>query len=242
MAGLIESLQTAEGLDERRDRHWYDRLIMLCDGVFAIAITFLAIDVRAPEGWRGDWAGLLAHLATQLDAYAMSFLVISIYWLAHRRIMAMILRVDAPVTVLSLIVLGLVALLPAATRLFNTYPHDPPSKIVYASLVVAIGAAVGVLWGYAALLARVVSAEVGLAERWFYLALMFWTPPFFLWLTTAIPSPAPGETPLVLATLFLIGWRMRLWVVARLRRGADGGSRGAAPEATSNEAPLPPAA
>jgi uncharacterized membrane protein len=219
MAGLIESLEEEE-LDHRRDRHWYDRLIMLCDGVFAISITFLAVEVRAPDAWSGDWAGLMRPLAQQLDAYAMSFLVISIYWLAHRRMMAMILKVDAPVTVISLIVLGLVALLPAATRLLSGHSTYPPSRLIYAGLVVAIGGAIGVLWGYAALIAKVVSVQVSLAERWFYLFLMLWTPSFFLLLTMALPNPAPGETALILAGLFLVGWRLRLWVAARLAKAA----------------------
>src|SRR5471030_2480208 len=112
MAGHLESLDADEGLERRRHRHWHDRLMMLCDGVFAIAITLPATEVRAPQAWSGDWTGLWGPLASQLDAYAMSFLVISVYWLAHRRFIAAILTVDAPVTVLTLVVLGLVALLP----------------------------------------------------------------------------------------------------------------------------------
>lgn len=205
-----------EGLDAHQQKHWYDRLMLLCDGVFAIAITLLAVDIRAPVGWAGDWEGL--RLGRQLDAYAMSFLVISIYWLAHRRFMAMIRIVDAPITVLTLIMLGLVALLPAATRLISTYSIFPLSQLVYGTLVVAIGLAVGLLWGYAALMAKVVSSEVSLGQRWFMLTLIVLTPPFFLTLTFAIPRAAPGEIPLFLAALFLIGWRMRLWVLRRLER------------------------
>jgi len=204
------------GLEAQQQRHWYDRLMLLCDGVFAIAITLLAIDIRAPRDWAGDWAGL--RLGGQLDAYAMSFLVISIYWLAHRRFMAMIRIVDAPVTVFTLIVLGLVALLPAATQLISTYSVHPLPKLVCGTLVVAIGFAVGLLWGYAALIAKLVSPEVSVRQRWFMLALIVLTPPFFLGLTFAIPRPAPGEIPLFLAALFLIGWRMRLWVLRRLER------------------------
>ena len=213
MAGHMETLDADEGLERRRHRHWYDRLMMLCDGVFAIAITFLAADIRAPQGWGGDWAGLWTHLAPQLDAYAMSFLVISIYWLAHRRFMAMILTVDAPVTVLTLLVLGLVALLPAATRLINVYGALPTAKLIYASLVVGIGLAMAVLWGYAALVADVVSSEVGFGPRWFFVLLMALTPPLFLLLTLTIPSPGPGVIPLGLSLLFLTGWRLRRWTI-----------------------------
>jgi uncharacterized membrane protein len=216
MAGMIESLDADEALERRRHRHWYDRLMMLCDGVFAIAITLLAAEVRAPDSWSGDWTGLWGPLAGQLDAYAMSFLVISIYWLAHRRFMAMILAVDATVTVITLVVLGLVALLPAATRLVSAHAVYPLARLIYASLVVAIGLAMASLWGYAALVAKVVSSEVGAGPRWFILLLIVATPPFFLLLTLSVPDAGPGVMPVGLSLLFLIGWRLRRWTIGRL--------------------------
>jgi uncharacterized membrane protein len=212
-------LDADEGLAKRRHRHWYDRMMMLTDGVFAIAITLLTFDITNPKGWTGDWPGFWAYFAPQLDAYAMSFLVIAIYWLAHRRFMAMILTVDAPVTVISLLLLGLVALIPPATRLVSGDFLFPPARLVYACLVVAIGWSMAVLWAYAALIANLVSHEVSRRVRWFLLVLMVFTPPFFLLLTLAVPSPTPGEIPLFLTSLFLIGWPMRLWVVRRLGGG-----------------------
>jgi uncharacterized membrane protein len=216
MAGDSDLLDTTEGLEARRRRHWYDRLMMLADGVFAVAITFLVSYIASPANWDGGWDSLWRHLAPQLDSYAMSFLVISIYWLAHRRFMAMILTVDAPVTVLTLVMLGLVALLPPATRLISTDSHFPLARLVYAAVVVAIGMSMALLWGYAALIANLVSPEVNRRVRWFLLALMVFTAPFFLLLTLGIPNAQPGEVPLVLSVLFLIGWRMRLWMVRRL--------------------------
>jgi uncharacterized membrane protein len=216
MGGQVETLDTEEGLEGRRNRHWYDRLMMLSDGVFAIAITFLAADITTPSGWNGTLSSLSRSLAPQLDAYAMSFLVISVYWLAHRRLMAMVLTVDAPVTVLNLVMLGLVALLPAATRLISTYNVYPVAQMAYAGLVVAIGGSVAAMWGYAALVAKTVSPEVGGRLRWFFMFLMVLTPPFFLLLTLAIPAPGYGVVPLTLVLLFLIGWRLRRWTIRRL--------------------------
>ena len=217
MAEDLEALDADEGLEKRRHRHWFDRLMFLCDGVFAIAITFLAAELQAPATWAGDWRGLWPHLAGELNVYAMSFLVISIYWLAHRRYMAMILNVDAPVTVLTLIMLGLVALIPAATRLISGYSDFPPARLVYGALVVGIGVSLAALWAYAALIARSVPTEVNLRQRWFMLFLAVFTPPFFLFLAFLIPDARPGEIPLFLAALFLTGWPMRLWVLRRLR-------------------------
>ncbi len=216
LAGELDSLDSDEPLARRRRRHWYDRLMMLSDGVFAIAMTLLAAQISLTASWAGDWKGLWAQLAWQLDAYAVSSLVISIYWLAHRRFMAMVLAVDAPVTVLNLVALSLVALLPAATRLVSVEGAHPPAKAVYAALVILIGLALASMWAYAALIAKLVSPEVTRRLRWFYLLLMLWTPGFFLVLTLTIINPRRGTVPFVLAVLFLLGWRLRLLTVRRL--------------------------
>jgi len=118
--------------------------------------------------------------------------------------------------VLTLVLLGLVVLIPPATRLIGAYSKFPVARLIYAALVVAIGAMMALLWAYAALVAKLVSEEVSSCVRWFLLALMVFTPSFFLLLTMAIPQARPLEVPLVLTALFLIGWRMRLWTVARL--------------------------
>jgi uncharacterized membrane protein len=207
-------LDADEGLDKRRHRHWYDRLMMITDGVFAIAITFLAFDVTVPKDWTGDLATFWPRMGPILDAYAMSFLVIAIYWLAHRRFMAMILTVDPPITVLTLIMLGLIVLLPAATRMIDG--RDTAGiRILYGALVIAIGLAVAAIWAYAGLAGRV-SHEVPRRVRWFLLALMLFTPSFFLGLVMLVPHPLPGTNPLLLSALFLIGWPLRLWLVRRL--------------------------
>jgi len=243
MAGEPESLDTDESLERRRHRHWFDRLIMLSDGVFAIAITLLAFDLHPPATWTSV-AQLWAALSPQLDAYTLSFVVISVYWLAHRRFFAMILTVDAPVTVLNLVTLALIALVPAATAFVHgTGPHEP-AMLIYSGLVIAIGFSVAATWGYAALVADLVAREVGRVTRWFLLALIVVTPPLFLLLVAGVQSPASGLIPLLLVLLFLVGWRMRMWVLRRLPGGAPSpatASRRAARSARPSRARPPPA-
>jgi len=216
MAGVPEYLDVDDDLEGRRRRQWFDRMILLSDGVFAIALTLLAFDLRGPTAWDGQLMTLWANLAPQLDAYALSVVVISVFWLAHRRFMAMILVADPPITVLNLLMLSLVALLPSVTRLAHAESFYPAIMLVYGAVVVAIGISLAALWAYAALIAKVAPAEVTLRTRWFLLLLILFTPPFFLLLVMAIPSPAPGVVPLSLVALFLVGWRMRLWTLKRL--------------------------
>jgi uncharacterized membrane protein len=158
-------------------------------------------------------------LVPQLNAYVLSFLVIAVFWLAHRRFMATIIRVDAPLTVLTLIMLGLVGLVPGATHI-SLGTSYATGMLLYAALIVLIGVAMAMVWGYASLLADLVLPEISRSSRWFQLVLMVFTAPLFLFLTGKMPLPAAGWAPVMLAGLFLIGWCMRLWVLRRLQRRA----------------------
>jgi uncharacterized membrane protein len=211
-----EDAGDGDAAERRRNRHWFDRLTMLSDGVFAIAATLLSLDVRGPRTWR-SLSELWAGLVPQLNGYVLSFLVIAVFWLAHRRFMAMVIRVDAPLTALTLVMLGLVGLVPGATHISLGQSYAT-GMLLYAILIVLIGVSMAAIWGYAALIADLVPPEIPRSARWFQLVLIAFTAPLFLFLTGEMPLPAAGWAPVMLAGLFLIGWRMRLWVLKRLER------------------------
>jgi uncharacterized membrane protein len=152
-------------LAERRRRHDYDRLLMLSDGVFAIAITLAALEIRAPEGWTGGWSGLLNAMSPALTAYGISFVVIAAYWSGHRRMFATLTRVDGPLIGLNLLFLGLVALQPAAVALLTRIGPREGALELYLGLIGAIGAAQTLFWGYAAFVGGLVDPQVRFAYR-----------------------------------------------------------------------------
>ena len=89
------------------------RMEAFSDGVFAIAITLPIVELQTPTIPAGSTlVGAIEQQWPTYLAYALSFLVIGVYWLAHRRFFAMILEADPPITVLNLIFLALVGLLP----------------------------------------------------------------------------------------------------------------------------------
>jgi len=223
VAGEPESLDQSEPFKARDQRHAYDRLIMLSDGVFAIAITLLALDVRAPTKWSGGLAGLLAVMAPVLSAFVLSFLVISLYWLLHRRYVAMLMRVDWIAMVLNLAFLGLIALLPAATRLAE-YTNGSMSALgLYSMLVVAIGASLAVFWGYATFVGRMVYPEIGGRARWVYFLVPLIAPP--LTLLATIPTRIPnGIVPIVLLAMFVVGGLLLQRLVHTARASSEGPS------------------
>jgi uncharacterized membrane protein len=148
----IETLTVDEPLSERIERHNFDRLLMLSDGVFAIAITLLALELRPPEHWQGGLGALIVAMWRPLFAYSAGFLMIGGYWLVHRRLFAKLRRVDAVATFLALLLLFLIALVPAVSSLMSDY-GPTRSWLAYLITVAAIGIVQFALWSYSALVA-----------------------------------------------------------------------------------------
>jgi protein-S-isoprenylcysteine O-methyltransferase Ste14 len=87
-----ESLATHEALAAHVARHAYDRLLMLSDGIFAIATTLAALEIRVPLSIADPTAALSAFWVP-LVTYAVSFSVIAIFWLSSRDLFARLARV-----------------------------------------------------------------------------------------------------------------------------------------------------
>ncbi|MDI1365670.1 MAG: TMEM175 family protein, partial [bacterium] len=152
---------------ETGDPHLH-RLVLFSDAVFAIAITLLAIEIHPPEHWNGI-GELFALMAPKLAAYAVSFAVIAIYWVSHRRTFTHLLRADFVLDILNFLMLGLLALLPLTTELLWENNGRGDAVLVYVGLVAVIGLAHGLTWAYAALLGGLVTPALSLATRLFIL-------------------------------------------------------------------------
>jgi uncharacterized membrane protein len=92
------------------------RLEAFSDGVLAIAITLLVIEIRPPEVHEGEsLAHALRELWPSYLAYLVSFLTIGVIWLNHHGIFQQIVQVDGPLLVLNLNLLLWTALIPFPT-------------------------------------------------------------------------------------------------------------------------------
>ncbi|MBI1408263.1 MAG: DUF1211 domain-containing protein [Caulobacter sp.] len=153
------SMDMMEGESRVKD-YGLERLIMLTDGVFAIAITLLAIELAPPEHWDRTFASLLHGMGRELFAYGLSFMVIAIYWASHRRTFQRFLRSDFGLTTFNLILLGLVTLLPFASRLIaEAGPRGEPF-FIYLGLIAAIGVTNALMWGYAAFVGKLIDPRM----------------------------------------------------------------------------------
>ena len=160
----IETLTVEEPLAERIERHNFDRLLMLSDGVFAIAITLLALELRPPEHWQGGVHALLIAMWRPLFAYSAGFLIIGGFWIVHRRLFAKLRRVDAVATTLALLLLFLIALVPGVAMLISDY-GPARTMLVYLMMVAAISLVQLALWAYAALAAGLADPSLDRSAR-----------------------------------------------------------------------------
>jgi uncharacterized membrane protein len=225
MAGEPELLSGDEPLEEHIRRHRYDRTIMLADGVFAIAITLLALELRPPEHWDGDLSHLLAAIWRSLFAYLFGFAIVGAFWVAHRGLFARIRRVDGPLTFLALLQLCLIAMAPAVAALVGK-AGPGKSLTVYFALIVALGGCQALLWAYAAFVGDLVDAGVDGRERRLMQIQLALPPLLFLALLVAQLAGRyeNGAVPIVTAAI------AALVFVRRLRRRTGAGAGAAPPE------------
>jgi uncharacterized membrane protein len=135
--------------DERVLDNSLGRLLALCDGVFAIAMTLLALDLRLPDlGGHITDAQLRDALGDQWRSYLaffISFYVIANYWSVHRRAMRATSAFDARLVRHTLPVLLLVAALPFPASVLASYGDHPTALAFYAAFNVVANIALLVL-------------------------------------------------------------------------------------------------
>ena len=121
------------------------------DGVFAVAITLLIIDVKATG--RGTLAQQLLHSWPHYLAYVVSFLTIGIMWMNHHTILAHVARVDRPLLVLNLLLLMGIVAIPFPTALVAEHlQHEgaTAAAVTYGLVMIAISLGFDGLWIYVA--------------------------------------------------------------------------------------------
>lgn len=123
------------------------RVEAFSDGVFAIAITLLVLDLVVPSSETSHAEGLGAALAAEWPAYfayLVSFLVIGIIWINHHAMFTLVDRVDRRVLFVNLALLLTVSVIPFPTRLLAEYLLEQDAGVaaaVYSATMFAMGIA-----------------------------------------------------------------------------------------------------
>jgi uncharacterized membrane protein len=147
------------------DPHPNSRLEAFCDGVFAIALTLLIIDIKIPasEGigtTRELWLAL-RHLAPSIIAFVLSFAIILITWVNHHRFFRLVHKSSGPFVYANGFLLLSVVFMPFPTGLVGEYlltDHVAPAVVIYNS-VTAVQAVGWILVSGAALRNRLAKDE-----------------------------------------------------------------------------------
>jgi uncharacterized membrane protein len=138
----------ASGLLERT--HDPARVLALSDGVFAVVITLLVLEIHVPELTQGhSLAEALEEVRPSFNAFVVTFILTGMYWVGHRDLFALIRRTDRGLVWLNILYLLPVCLLPFGASLLGPYGREPTALHIYGLLLVAIAVMRVVIWWYA---------------------------------------------------------------------------------------------
>lgn len=129
------------------------RMEAFSDGVFAIAITLLVLEIAVPSGSEGDLLGAVVGQWPTYLGYLVSFSTIGAVWLEHTVITEYLDHATSVLIRLNLLLLMVVSFLPFPTRLLGEYiGEDEPERVavtIYGLNLLLASAAVSLLWRYA---------------------------------------------------------------------------------------------
>jgi uncharacterized membrane protein len=117
---------------EQRD---VSRIRAFTDGVMAVAITLLVLNIEVPDlptGSEGRLDEELVDLLPSLGAYALSFALVGRYWVVHHRMFEDLRSFDGTLMALNLLFLALIGLVPFASNLVDRYDEEPIAAAVFA--------------------------------------------------------------------------------------------------------------
>src|SRR6266852_3616592 len=205
------------------------RLEAFSDGVFAVAITLLVLNIKVPgidlpPGKLPDdtslWFALLRELP-MLAAYGTSFATIGVMWLNHHRLFAYIKRIDTGLLLLNLLLLLIIVFIPVPTALVAEYLTRPDlhaAAFFYSGTNAILAVCFNLLWRYASYRNRLLGkdadtrAVMAISRQYLFGPLLYLIAFGLAWINT----PASIIFNLLLALLFAVPGLPRLPLPLRL--------------------------
>jgi uncharacterized membrane protein len=213
------------------------RLLILSDGVYAIALTLLAIELALPESTR-DLRGI-ALLPALLESWpkvlgcANSFTAIAIFWQAHHRLFLEVQRFDGILLWFVFLQLGCIGFILYPTAVIDEHVGNPVAQQFYFGTLLVNGLVWVLLRWYATAGHRLVSPDESSRDLRIYLLRSLAAPVVFLMLMALVALGLNRLiNPLVLAYLLALGYialagRLTTW---EQRREVSEAAEGARPE------------
>ena len=157
-------------MDTDKDEKETGRLEAFSDGVFAVAITLLVLNIRIPgidlppDKLLNDarlWQELLGEWP-KLAAYGTSFATIGVMWINHHRLFVHIKRTDTVLLLLNLLLLLIIVFIPVPTALLAEYfikLDQHAAAIVYSGTFFVLACCFNLLWRYASYRGRLLGKD-----------------------------------------------------------------------------------
>lgn len=140
-----------------------NRIEALADGIFAVAMTLLVLELKVPEPDHAE-PGALAHalgaLAPKILAYAVGFVILGTFWVGHHYQFHYIRRTDRVLLWINIAFLLVVSFLPFAVALLGSYASESAPAILYGAVLLAAGSCLLAQWTYATRGRRLVASDL----------------------------------------------------------------------------------
>jgi uncharacterized membrane protein len=120
------------------------------DGVFAVAVTIIVLEVRVPDSLAfANDAAAFEQFVTLLAIYVLSFVVVGILWANHHYLVITLRSTDRTTLWLNNHVLFWVTMVPVVARFFGLHPTSPRATAAYAFVVMMCTISLTLLRGHA---------------------------------------------------------------------------------------------
>nr|HEV7953623.1 TMEM175 family protein [Candidatus Acidoferrales bacterium] len=128
-----------------------NRIESLSDGVFAIVLTLMVFQIRVPDTPADQphelWARLI-HQAPEFYSYAVSFILVGIYWVAHHNMYHLVKRSTRLLLWMNLLFLMFVGFVPYSVALVGRYADFQRVMIIYGVHLMIISGLLFLQWWY----------------------------------------------------------------------------------------------
>jgi uncharacterized membrane protein len=114
------------------DRTDFGRIVAFTDGVMAVAITLLVLNLEVPEVRPDELDEALRDLDGSFLAYVLTFALVGRFWVIHHNLFETLERFDGRMMVLNLLFLMLIALMPFGMDLVDSYPDTSIAVATFA--------------------------------------------------------------------------------------------------------------
>jgi uncharacterized membrane protein len=127
-----------------------ERLIFLVDGVFAITMTLLVLELRPPELDTTNLAAALQAMLPRLYIYLIAFYSIANHWVVHQRMFRHITDMDTTMLWLTILSLLFITLIPAATAIVGRFPGEKLAVACFSANSFLQAMSIWIFWKYVA--------------------------------------------------------------------------------------------